>query len=425
MSSTKSPIDRDVLAELRQGDERAFERVFRDRYADLTAEAQTELDADGVAAPRVVEEAFLSAWKARTRFETPQSLDAFLHEHVHMNAVRERSRRASLHRFEAHGRPPGSVSHHTTPVTGVDDAWRHVSAILHAPPPTEESHAHARDAIRHEAAEHVKAIGRPTPWLWPTVLAVVLGLITIAALRWVDRTSAQTAITKALAAPDARSFSARPGQRASVTLGDGSRVTVGAESRLAVPARFGGTLRAAMVEGTAAFAVSEGTPPLEIRAGQAAVTSDGGQVDVSAFGQAPDVLVRVRSGSATVRTAEASRTLNANQALLTRASGEMTTPDAATVDAALGWTVDRFVVTNQPLRDVLPQFARWYGTRLDVRDPALLERRATVSASLGSSREAIAAIERSANVRMEWEGRQMMLRDAGAAPAPPPAPGRR
>ena len=74
MSTTSSPIDRDVLAELRRGDERALERLFRERFTELSAEARAELDVDGSQAPRVVEDAFLSAWKARTHFETPESL---------------------------------------------------------------------------------------------------------------------------------------------------------------------------------------------------------------------------------------------------------------------------------------------------------------------------------------------------------------
>ena len=278
MSTTSSPIDRDVLAELRRGDERALERLFRDRFAELSAEARAELDVDGTQAPRVVEDAFLSAWKARSRFETPESLEAFLHERVHMNAVRERSRRAALHRFEAHGHHT-HATHHATPTASVDEAWRHVSTILHAPKPDADSHVRV-DVSRHEAAEHVKAIGRRPPWVWPTVVALVLGVVMFAGLRWMDRTSATTAVTKALASQDARALASRAGQRASITLGDRSQVTLGSESRLIVPPGFNETLRAVKLDGTAAFNVAS-IPrlPFEVRAGGASIVATGSAFD--------------------------------------------------------------------------------------------------------------------------------------------------
>jgi ferric-dicitrate binding protein FerR (iron transport regulator) len=420
MSTTTSPIDRDVLAELRRGDERALERLFRERFADLSAEARAELDVDGSSAPRVVEDAFLSAWKARAHFETPESLDAFLHERVHMNAVRERSRRAALHRFEAHGHHAHAAHHHAP--ANVDEAWRHVATILHAPEPDAASHVRV-DVSRHEAAEHVKAIARRPPWVWPTVVALVLGVAMFLGLRWVDRTSVNTAITKALASPDARAFASRAGQRASITLGDRSQVTLGSESRLIVVPNFNETLRAVKLDGTAAFTVASNPQiPFTVRAGAASIVATGTVFDVAAYSGGPNAgtppaMVRVRDGSVTVTAGNESRALKAGEAVLVDGDGRMTVPTGVAVNEALGWTSDRFVVANRPLREALPLVARWYDTRLIVKDSALLARPVNIDASISSSREAIAGIEKSANLVFGWEDRTMVLRDAGT-PAP-------
>jgi hypothetical protein len=64
---------------------------------------------------------------------------------------------------------------------------------------------------------------------------------------------------------------------------------------------------------------------------------------------------------------------------------------------------------------VLPLITRWYGLEIKVPDQALLARPVTASASLESSREAIAAIERSAKLAFDYEGKTMILRDAGTA----------
>ena len=60
-------IDREVLLNLKLGDERALERLFRTSYPHLADRARAELD-DPASAPRVVEGAFLRAWSERATF---------------------------------------------------------------------------------------------------------------------------------------------------------------------------------------------------------------------------------------------------------------------------------------------------------------------------------------------------------------------
>src|SRR5688572_30794751 len=163
-------IDQNVLAGVRRGDEQSLERVFRDRYPALVQEASAQLDVP-VGVPRVVEGAFRRAWEERASFETPESLDGFLHTAVHDGAVRERKRLATLHRLEAGAHV--HVPAHATSIPTVDEAWSHFSATLHAPPPDPTAAAHARAASRHDAAHHVGEIGkRRVP-----VVAIAIGLV--------------------------------------------------------------------------------------------------------------------------------------------------------------------------------------------------------------------------------------------------------
>ena len=66
MSVSSPPIDPEAVAALRRGEESALERLFRDQYDTLTAEAKTVLGDDTLAA-LTVERAFMRTWKERER----------------------------------------------------------------------------------------------------------------------------------------------------------------------------------------------------------------------------------------------------------------------------------------------------------------------------------------------------------------------
>jgi ferric-dicitrate binding protein FerR (iron transport regulator) len=68
-------------------------------------------------------------------------------------------------------------------------------------------------------------------------------------------------------------------------------------------------------------------------------------------------------------------------------------------------------MVDRPLREVLPALRRWYDLAVDAPSPALLDRRVTVRAPLGSSRAALAALDSSAGITYAWEGRRLVLRE--------------
>src|SRR5262245_961721 len=102
--------DATVLDDLRKGDEKALERLFRGQYNNLVTAAKSELGDQAASAPRVVEKVFTRVWNERANFTTPEALDRFVQSTVHEAAVRERSRMGALKRME-HG---GGASGHKT-----------------------------------------------------------------------------------------------------------------------------------------------------------------------------------------------------------------------------------------------------------------------------------------------------------------------
>ena len=426
MPVTLIPIAPDALAGLRAGDEGALERIFRDHYAVMAKEAMEVLE-DGAAAARTVESAFVRVWRDRATYKTPEELEAFLHKCVHDGAVVRQSRRAVLHHFDT--QPGAKTQRPASPkdAPSVDESWAHVVAALHATAPDAAAISHQlADHSKHEAAEHLAAIAKGPPWKMIVVLGAVL-VLAAAGLVWLlDRASDDAGTVAAINSPQARQLGTRPGQRAEVTLLDGSTVQLGGESRVRVPPRFGVELRALRLEGTGTFTVSRGpTRVFDVRAKNASIRATGTVFTVRAYPTDSVVTVRVKEGEVTVIAEDTERELMAGQAAVVAGDGTVREPTAQELEQALGWTDGQFVVYNRPLRDVLPEINRWYGNELRTKDSAILQRPVTVKARLESVREAIEQLEKSAGVVFGYEGRAMMLFDSATAPkkgAPAPRP---
>jgi len=84
-----------------------------------------------------------------------------------------------------------------------------------------------------------------------------------------------------------------------------------------------------------------------------------------------------------------------------------------------GWVDGHVAATNKQLRVVIAELTRWFN--LDVKVPALrlLDREASFSVSLDSSRLAIQQVEQSAKVQYAAEGDTRLFRDAPAAASKP------
>ncbi|MFN2564689.1 MAG: FecR domain-containing protein [Gemmatimonadaceae bacterium] len=418
MPTTLPRIDQDVLAGIRIGDERSLERLFRESFPTLTQEAAERLD-DRTSASRVVEGAFRRVWEERATFETPEALERFLHNAVADCATRENKRLAMLHRFEAgaHVRVPAHAKHEST----VDEAWSHLAASLHS---TESPDAHAAaraqasDRYRHDAAEHVASIGKRRLRLGHVALGAGVAAAIVAPLWWVERSSADAAASRALASSDARVVSTLTGQRASVTLLDGSQAALGADTKLVIAPDFGATVRAVKLEGAALFTAAPAQKhEFYVRAGNATVTATGTIFGVHAYPADETIVVGVREGSVRVKAGGESREVAAQRGVVVTKDGTIRDASAADLEEALSWTEGRFVIRNRPLRHALKQIGRWYAYDVTVRDSALLDRPVTVNASLEASGDAIAALEKTGRLAFGHEGKTAVLRDAGAAPA--------
>jgi transmembrane sensor len=412
MPGTIPFVDRDALDRLKAGDEQALRRIFDDHYTALTQEASAVLD-DPAAAPRVVENVFVRVWDERDDFESPEALEAFLHQATREAAARAQSRRASLHRFESHEGVHAQGGHGKRAPATADEAWSHLQHTLHARADRGHLQQEVAEQARHATASHVGEIEKRRPWLWPAIGIAAVAIVVLTPFIFIDRASEDRTVANALRSREARALVANHGQRTAITLGDGTDVMLGSESRLTVPSGFGDRIRGVGLEGTGRFTVAEGQARVfQLRARNAIIKVVGTRFAVRAYPDEDFVAVRVNEGQVSVQSDKETRTLTAGQSIIVDDDGAMREPTADELDQALGWTEGRLVLKQMPVRDALKHIQRWYALGLVVRDSAILDRPVAMNVSLDSSRTAISALEQRAEVKFGHEGRIRVLRDA-------------
>jgi ferric-dicitrate binding protein FerR (iron transport regulator) len=399
-------------------DENALHDAFLAEYSTLTAEAKAELGSEAAAlTPKVVEGAFVRAWDARARFRTPAELHQFLVEDVHHAAARALSRRAAAHRFAGHDVPQGK---HATRVAGevdIEQSWAHVVHALHGEPHSAQVLAQAAAQSRHEAAEHIAVIEKGVPvWKVVAIIAVVVGALT-GAVALMNRLGADAKTATAVNAGDARVVTSLPAQVGVVTLDDGSTVRLAPESKLSIPKGFGPNLRAVKLDGAATFSVAPGKGNFQVHARDAIVVAKGTKFTVRGYEGDGGTTVVVEEGSVDVRHGEDAQPVAAGTALVIAPGQPSHAATRDEADAAAGWTTGTLIVTNRPLREVLPQLRRWYGLTVNVPQAALLERPTSLRASLDSSRQAIHGIEQSTGLEFGYIGPNMVFREREAPAA--------
>jgi len=399
-------------------DEPALRRAFDSEYSNCITSARDQLGDAASHAPKIVETAFVNAWTQRASFGGADQLKAFLADEVHHGASRALSRRAAAHRFGTHGGRDDVqlVSHSASSVAAdAERSWNEITRAIHHTDSSSEAHLAAANAGRHEAAAHMKSVAKRTSWVVPIALGVVGLAATAVGVYYLDRAgedeAAVSAVSSATLQPLVASTS---GQFGSLSLPDGTKLRIGPETKIWVADGFPTKIRSVRVEGTALFDVAKNqTLPFRVIAKKGQVIATGTSFIVSSYPTDSGFMVQVREGSVTVKLDKLTSALTANQSVALRGTTSETPTDAQRTDA-FGWVDGQITVVDTPLRDAVAKLTRWFNYDIKVPDSKILDRKASFSVSLDSSKKAIAQIEKSANVKFAYEGETKVFRDAAA-----------
>lgn len=228
-----------------------------------------------------------------------------------------------------------------------------------------------------------------------------------------------------------RGFATRRSQTAVLELPDGSRLMLGPASRVRLPANSSafraGTTRDVYLEGEAYLEVKH-DPERTFRVHTAAgvVEDIGTEFLVSAYPETPGMRVVVATGM--VALYRPPTTGAARRPLLTLAHGDVadivaggvvTVTHDVDVTSYTAWTRGDLGFDGTRLGDVVSALERWYDVEIRLADSSLAERRLTATFRRESLSQVLELLALSLNVRVQREGRSVVVAPASY---PPPAP---
>jgi transmembrane sensor len=208
----------------------------------------------------------------------------------------------------------------------------------------------------------------------------------------------------------------RAGERRTLDLSDGSRVTLGAASILRVKQDFGKAGRHVYLEGQALFRVRHDADRRFVVHAAGTVSEDlGTEFDVRAYPGDSVVRVVVKEGSVAIHAEGAARdtsVLRADDVAVVTGSGQTAVVHDGNVERLLAWTGGEIVFDDTPLSEVAAELERWFDIECRIDDSTLANLHFTTTKGLrsGSLDEVLPVIEASLGVQAVREGRVVTFR---------------
>lgn len=195
-----------------------------------------------------------------------------------------------------------------------------------------------------------------------------------------------------------RIYKTVPGQRASVTLTDGSTVVLGPATTLRV------SDRTVILDGQAIFTVNpKAESPFIVRAGNTSTTVLGTAFCIRKYASDTAVKVIVAQGRVSINGVVLS-----TGDIGTSTSNAMQVTRNGNITSELIWADGTLAFDRQTLRDVIPELERWYGIQI-IADSLLLNKRVILTFNTESPADAIKVISTVLGARSEISGNRAFI----------------
>ena len=297
--------------------------------------------------------------------------------------------------------------HRTTPLE-VDLAWARLRSRVDA--------THTRSTRLDEtpaATSHRRLSPLATSWFRiAAALVITAGLL--ATWRLVAaRRNTTPGIEPGPTAAFANDVRTPNGTRQTITLGDGSQVTLNAGSRLRWSDAGSGP-RDIYLDGEAYFSVTHDPGrPFSVHARSAVAHDLGTRFTVRAYPELTQVEVVVAEGSVSLRrdrvAASDSAILTVGQLGRLGESGPLTVESNVAIERWTAWTGGWLILDGLTLADAIPQLQRRYDVTIAVPDSALAARRITTRFHDETLPQVLDALTLALSARWQQSGRTVTL----------------
>jgi len=217
--------------------------------------------------------------------------------------------------------------------------------------------------------------------------------------------------TRAIHTHAGKTYTTIDGQRATVTLADGSRVTLAPHTVLHVGEAFGHETRVVELTGEAYFDVpATSRLPFVVRSGAITTRVLGTAFDVRHYADDRDVRVAVVSGKVAVSRHAHGSPVTVTAGMIAFATDSSTTTTSVDrMDHYTGWTDGKLVFEQTPVTTMLVTVGHWYGYEFRLADSALARQHVSGEIDGSSSRTMLKTLEQMLDVRMTFDGNVITL----------------
>jgi transmembrane sensor len=275
-------------------------------------------------------------------------------------------------------------------------AWAAAIRSAEAPGGGELSPERMREMIRRLSHVPDHAVPRDTDRPVPArrrshLLALGMSAVAIALIVGVYRTHHDRPSSAPFVA--GTSYTTRTGEKAIVTLRDGSTVTLAPQTTLQLATDFGRTSRTLRLKGEAYFSVPKSTGlPFIVQTVSATTRVLGTTFDVRQYATDRHARITVEGGRVSVARQTAPHTATTVAAGYGSIVGDSAI-DVHDANDVATWQSGRLMFRSASVTEVLQTLTRWYGYRFQVLDSAIVQQTVTLSLSTESSAAALATLE--------------------------------
>lgn len=157
----------------------------------------------------------------------------------------------------------------------------------------------------------------------------------------------------------------RGSQVVTLTLSDGTRVWLNAESSLRYPVAFATDTRTVEITGEAYFEVAKDPEKIfRVKTNGTITEVFGTHFNINAYNNGSDTRVTLLEGSVAISNSQERKMLAPDQQAGLRALGEILIDTKVDLEAVMAWKNGSFKLTNADIQTIMTQVSRWYNVEI-------------------------------------------------------------
>lgn len=203
------------------------------------------------------------------------------------------------------------------------------------------------------------------------------------------------------------------GEMKTITLTDGTRITLNNESRLKYPVTFNGATREVFLTGEAFFEVAHNpAKPFEVHTDELDVQVLGTSFNVKAYGGDKELSVSVATGKVGVLPVGAKdktyMLLPGEELAYSRSTGKFSQSKIDAVDIS-AWQKGKFIFSNETLENITRQLERYYKVTFLFNNKSVLAKQISLKVKNQSISTVMKAMSISGEFRYKIEGNKITV----------------